>query len=98
MLSGILSPAFTFCGTPVAGVDKKAIIGLILIYKTWNELKSSFADIKPNGLFYSIFKTSTINKSAINTYNKAIAEVTNNCASMAKKQQIMKLRKEIVND
>lgn len=60
-----------------------------LFGKTLEQLKKSFANIKQNGLFNSIFNTSSIDKNVIDTYNKAIIEATNNGATFAEKQQIM---------
>ena len=74
-----------------------AVKSIGLFGKTLNELKSSFANIKTNGLLNSIFKTSSIDTKAIDAYNKAITEATKNNVSMADKQQIMQTAMEGTN-
>lgn len=70
-----------------------AVKSIGLFGKTLNELKSSFANIKSNGLF----KTSSIDNEAIDAYNKIITEAIKNNVSMADKQQIMKTAMEGTN-
>lgn len=66
-----------------------AIKSVGLFGKSIRELKSNFFSIRKNGIFNTLFNTSTIDTNVINTYNLAIKEAINNGATMADRQKIM---------
>ena len=74
-----------------------AIKSVGLFGKPIDELKKSLSAIKADGLFNSIFNTSTIDETAIRKYNAEIEKAIINGATMAEKQQIMKTAMEGTN-
>ncbi len=74
-----------------------AIKSVDLFGKPIDELKKSLSAIKADGLFNSIFNTSTIDETAIRKYNAEIEKAIINGAAIAEKQQIMKTAMEGTN-
>lgn len=68
-----------------------------LFGKSLSELKTIFSSIRANGIIGTFLTSPTIDKKAIIDYNTAIKEATDNGATMAEKQQIMKSAMEGTN-
>ena len=74
-----------------------AINSIGLFGKTIDELKNSLSSVKTNGLFNTLFNTSSIDEAVISKYNVEIGKAIVNNATMAEKQQIMKSAMESTN-